>query len=599
MTVTTVSGSCRSENRTFNGLPGNNYTLNYAYNQADQVKSANYHATGGFTAGSPFTQTDSGQGGAESYTISGTVTDAQSQPVSGATVILSGSQSVHIGTNGSGQYSFTGLTPGGNYTVTPSGSGLVFDPSSRTYNNLQSNKTSANFTALPAFVTFLNKNVNYAYNSVGALTGVGTNLIGANPNATTNVLNTVAFRASGALSSLIYGNGRQLTMGYNDQRSQPISMKVDRIGNPADKVLDYEYQYYDAQGKNNNRLRQITDKVDGAFSSVYTYDDYNRLQSGGGNFYQYDPWGNIKSVNFGLTYNYATSANGAPATNRLESVALNGVTQTSFSYDAAGNTTSGEGKTFAYDAVNRLKAVNGGASTYGYDGDGKRVRVTDGGAAVYYVYSSALGQSVMEVTSSGVQRAYVYGGGKVVAMQATDGQFYWLHQNHLGSSRALTDANGNLAYKGHFDPFGQALSEWSSSGNNNLNSKKFTGYERDAATGIDYAMARGYNSARGRFLQPDPISSKNAPQGQPQGLNRYSYVQNDPVNATDPTGEFLSYCGWGIWNRSSTALLRLEYAEVDGQIIKSSLQNRLVGEAARWRRAAQTTPYSQLYQRSQ
>ena len=62
-------------------------------------------------------------------------------------------------------------------------------------------------------------------------------------------------------------------------------------------------------------------------------------------------------------------------------------------------------------------------------------------------------------------------------------------------------------------------------------------------------MARGYNSARGRFLQPDPISSKNAPQGQPQGLNRYSYVQNDPVNATDPTGEFLSYCGWGIWEQ--------------------------------------------------
>ncbi|MFN8005042.1 MAG: hypothetical protein U0X75_28970 [Acidobacteriota bacterium] len=45
----------------------------------------------------------------------------------------------------------------------------------------------------------------------------------------------------------------------------------------------------------------------------------------------------------------------------------------------------------------------------------------------------------------------------------------------------MTDHERHLVYKGQFDPYGQALSEWSATGNTNLNTKKFTGYERDAA----------------------------------------------------------------------------------------------------------------------
>ena len=66
-------------------------------------------------------------------------------------------------------------------------------------------------------------------------------------------------------------------MGYNDNRNQPTSMVVDRSNNPSDKVVDYAYQYYDANGKNNNRIRQITDNIETAYSTSYTYDNYNRL----------------------------------------------------------------------------------------------------------------------------------------------------------------------------------------------------------------------------------------------------------------------------------------------------------------------------------
>jgi len=234
-----------------------------------------------------------------------------------------------------------------------------------------------------------------------------------------------------------------------------------------------------------------------------------------------------------------TNASGAPATNRI----LSDSQGVNFGYDAAGNMTQAGSVTYGYDGASRLKSVNGTASTYGFDGNESRVRVTEWDGTVFYVRSSVMGAVAMEVNSSGVRRAYVYGGrNQLVAEQSTDGQFYWVHTNHLKSARAMTDVNGNLVYKGQFDPYGQTVTEWSSSGNTSLNTRKFTGYERDA-TGLDYANARMYNSGRGRFASPDPAGIKAASKRRPQTLNRYSYVSNDPVNFVDPGGTCLY-----IWN---------------------------------------------------
>jgi hypothetical protein len=108
--------------------------------------------------------------------------------------------------------------------VTPSKAGYDFAPIHRIYNNLSSSQTGADFTGSTEFTV----KVNYGYNSVGALGGVGTNLLGGDPNTTTNVINSLAFRGSGALKSLNYGNGRRLTMGYDPEGQQPTSMVVDR-----------------------------------------------------------------------------------------------------------------------------------------------------------------------------------------------------------------------------------------------------------------------------------------------------------------------------------------------------------------------------------
>ncbi|MGE0104665.1 MAG: RHS repeat-associated core domain-containing protein [Blastocatellales bacterium] len=160
---------------------------------------------------------------------------------------------------------------------------------------------------------------------------------------------------------------------------------------------------------------------------------------------------------------------------------------------------------------------------------------------MFYVRSSVLKNVAMEVTATGgAVRAYVYQNGRVIAESTTDGQFYWLHTNHLNSARAMTDINGTLVYKGQFGPYGDVMMEWALSGNTWLNTRKFTGYERDQATGLDYANARMYKNVRGRFMQPDPIGLE-AADTSPQSLNRYAYVSNDPINFSDPTG--LIKCG--------------------------------------------------------
>jgi RHS repeat-associated protein len=180
---------------------------------------------------------------------------------------------------------------------------------------------------------------------------------------------------------------------------------------------------------------------------------------------------------------------------------------------------------------------NGSLGSYGYDGNSKRVKKTESGTTTYYVISSVLG-SVMEVTSAGVQRAYVMSGGAVVAQLNPNGNFYWIHLDHLSSGRKMTDTSGNMVYRAEFDPYGKLLYEWSSP--TNLNTKKFTGYERDAATNLDYAQARMYSSDWGRFLSPDPIGMRAVRPNSPKSLNRYSYVENDPINKVDPTGTFYS-----------------------------------------------------------
>ncbi len=114
----------------------------------------------------------------------------------------------------------------------------------------------------------------------------------------------------------------------------------------------------------------------------------------------------------------------------------------------------------------------------------------------------------------------------------------------LGSPRVITDRMGNVKSRRDFMPFGEEIGagvggrtenlKYALNGSDNVR-KRFTGYEKDEETGLDFAEARMYQNKHGRFTAPDPLLSS-ASLGNPQTFNRYVYVGNNPVNVTDPSG---------------------------------------------------------------
>ena len=120
----------------------------------------------------------------------------------------------------------------------------------------------------------------------------------------------------------------------------------------------------------------------------------------------------------------------------------------------------------------------------------------------------------------------------------------WLVADQLGTPRMVVDRTGSLAGVTRHDylPFGEEIpadNSWRIAargyGAADGVRQKFTGYERDVESGLDYAQARYYANSQGRFTSADPLLASASP-GAPQTWNRYAYVGNNPLTSTDPTG---------------------------------------------------------------
>jgi RHS repeat-associated protein len=101
---------------------------------------------------------------------------------------------------------------------------------------------------------------------------------------------------------------------------------------------------------------------------------------------------------------------------------------------------------------------------------------------------------------------------------------YFYHLNHLGTPRAMTDENGNVAWKADYKPFGEA--EVAGDAENRF---RFPGQYLDGETGLHYNWHRYYDSGIGRYLTGDPM-------GLEGGINLYSYAADNPIVFLDIFG---------------------------------------------------------------
>lgn len=132
--------------------------------------------------------------------------------------------------------------------------------------------------------------------------------------------------------------------------------------------------------------------------------------------------------------------------------------------------------------------------------------------------------------SGNLIREFIYFNGGRVARRESNGTVYYFFSDRLGTARVMTNATGVTQQEPTYYPFGGEQRQIVNTVDNRY---KFTGMERDGQTGLDHTQYREYSPMLARWLSPDPICANCY---DPQNLNRYSYVRNDPVNLVDPDG---------------------------------------------------------------
>jgi RHS repeat-associated protein len=296
----------------------------------------------------------------------------------------------------------------------------------------------------------------------------------------------------------------------------------------------------------NGNVFQVLNNVESTRSATFTYDSLNRLTQANtvnttsanancwGESYTIDAWGNLTNIagapGMAGSCSYE-SLNAAPAStaNQL----------TGYSYDAAGNLLLNSD--FYYDAENRL--YNPAAPyTYWYDADGLRTRKAASATVGTIYWPGSSGEILTEANGSGtVSEDYIYfNGSRIARVDRPSGTVHYYFSDQLGSASTITSSSGSVEACYYYSPYGGLVGSCGSDTNHYL----FTGKERDNDSGefgLDNFINRHYGSSLERFMQPDPGGGHLE---DPQTLNRYAYVRNNPLSLTDPTGlDFYLSCG--------------------------------------------------------
>jgi len=195
----------------------------------------------------------------------------------------------------------------------------------------------------------------------------------------------------------------------------------------------------------------------------------------------------------------------------------------------------------SYDQTNRLIGV-GNTTSYAYNGDGLRMSKTVNGVTTHFVWSEA--ESLPELLQDG-STYYIYGPEGAPVEQISGSTPVYLHQDQQGSTRLLTDGEGNVVGRYNYDAWGNVTNHTGTATSN----LQYDGQYTDGETGYQYLRARYYDPATGQFLTVDSAAFATR--------SAYGYVADDPLNGADPRGQWaISAClfacvaydshhGWG------------------------------------------------------
>ena len=381
----------------------------------------------------------------------------------------------------------------------------------RTFNGITGSYTASylyDAEGRPTKVTYPSgRVVNYSYQP-------GTSRLNVVEDQTTGtpVLSGVVDNAFGQMISRTLGNGVIHSHAFNGL-SQLENMSA-RHG--AATLMNFTYGYADG------RVATRADGVQSEHSVQYAYDGLKRLQSVAGTAvdwsisWQFDEWGNrTQQSPTGLAAGRVGSQSIGYANNRVVNPA--------WVYDDAGNVTYDGTLHYYYDAESRLIQIDSPSIQYAYDGGGRRARKTVGGTTTYFFYGQ-LGLMSEFSTSSFLSSAS--------GAAATDRLRYRIGEP-TGTAVLVTDSAGTVRENNRILPYGEPWTPVPPT--LSVNDRKFTTYQHDDESGLDYAMARYYARGMGRFLTPDP-GNAGASLDDPQSWNPYMYAAGDPINNVDPSG---------------------------------------------------------------
>ena len=310
---------------------------------------------------------------------------------------------------------------------------------------------------------------------------------------------------------------------------------------------------------------KITEISDGTYPESFLYDQVGRLWNAscsagdptgyGSRNYSYDSLGNIlkmvKKPQSGSkdtwTYAYDT-ANGKY---RLTSVtsSLSGSIRT-LTYDSTGqavtrNMPGQSSRILSYEKDGLMYKVTGKKTDMmaRYDAFSRRVvffDVSDLGNdkdKEHIFMGDRVAYDPAETEDSNYLTCYVYADGlllgKIYGLSSDPTQYKeFIHLDHLGSVRRMTDASGVVTFSARYEPYGNPIIDTQT----DPSAFKYIGQVRDEQTQLNCFGVRFYDAEIGRFLCEDPVLGSLA---SPLTMNRYSYCTDDPINFADPSGEFL------------------------------------------------------------